>query len=110
MSILVVKRPTNIFSWHFCTYFNELFFAKFLKITAQERTNVCNNVLFCSQAPSRAYKVLEVGDLNIEDSVSPRATKRLTSADDHDIINDLTYQRISVGLMEDPDIQKVKSF
>ena len=68
---------------------------------------VVNNVLLCSQAPSRAYKVLEVGDLNVEDSTSPRATKRLTSADDNDIINDLTYQRISVGLMEDPDIQKV---
>ena len=48
-----------------------------------------------------------MGDLNVEDSTSPRVTKRLTSADDNDIINDLTYQRISVGLMEDPDIQKV---
>ena len=63
--------------------------------------------MLCSQQPSRAYKVLEVGDINIEDSVSPRASRRMTSADDNDIMNDLTYQRISVGLMEDPDIQKV---
>ena len=72
-----------------------------------KNSQLLNNDLLYSQAPSRAYKVLEVGDLNVEDSTSLRVTKRLTSADDNDIINNFTYQRISVGLMEDPDIQKV---
>ena len=51
-----------------------------------------------------------MGDLNTEDALSPRSTRRMTSVDDNDVMNDLTYQRISVGLLEDPEIQNVTYF
>lgn len=57
---------------------------------------------------SRQYKVLDMDNISGQEQLSPRTVRRLTaSSDDNDVVNDLTYQRVSIGLLEDPDIKKV---
>ncbi len=58
----------------------------------------------CSRLSSRQYKILTLEDMNADDSVAAKVSRRISS-DDTEV--DMTFERVSIGLMDDPEIQKV---